>query len=148
MVTFRETAEGITPAMLQGFFVGWPNPPSAETHLRILTYSDAVVLAFDEAADTVVGFATAITNHISCAYIPHLEVLPAHQGQGIGAELVRRMVARLDGLYMVDLLCDPDVQPFYERVGFRRATAMCRRDYDRQAGAETPILVPARPPRP
>lgn len=148
MVTFRETAEGITPAMLQGFFVGWPNPPSPETHLRILTHSDAVVLAVDAAAGTVVGFITAITDHISCAYIPHLEVQPAYQGQGIGAELVRRMVARLDGLYMVDLLCDPDMQRFYERVGFRRATAMCRRNYDRQADAEHPVLLRDRPPRP
>jgi hypothetical protein len=34
---------------------------------------------------------------------------------------------------MVDLLCDPDVQPFYERLGMRRATGMLIRHFDRQA---------------
>jgi len=86
-----------------------------------------------------VGFITAITDHVSCAYVPHLEVVPDHQGNGIGSELVRRMVELLDGLYMVDLLCDPDVQPFYERSGFRRATGMCLRNYDYQAGSDTSL---------
>lgn len=144
MITYQTTPDGVTPAMLTGFFVGWPNPPSPETHLRILQHSAAVVLAVDEAAKRVVGFVTAITDHVTCAYIPHLEVLPAYQGQGIGSELVRRMVDRLDGLYMIDLLCDPDVQPFYDRVGFRRATGMCMRNYDRQSGANPPVLLPGR----
>jgi predicted N-acetyltransferase YhbS len=69
------------------------------------------------------------------AYIPLLEVLPAYQGQGIGSELVRRMLAKLADLYMVDLLCDPGMQPFYERLGMRPTTGMLRRNYDRQAGA-------------
>jgi len=86
-----------------------------------------------------VGFITAITDHVSCAYVPHLEVVPDHQGNGIGSELVRRMVELLDGLYMVDLLCDPDVQPFYERSGFRRATGMCLRNYDYHSGSDTSL---------
>ena len=141
MIQYRTTPDDVTPDMLQGFFVGWPNPPSPETHVRILRHSDAIVLAVDVETTRVVGFITAITDHISCAYIPHLEVLSEHQGQGIGSELVRRMVERLRGLYMVDLLCDPDVQPFYERGGFRRATGMCLRNYDRQSGVESPVLT-------
>ena len=42
---------------------------------------------------------------------------PTHQGQGIGSELVRRMLDTLKAIYMIDLICDPDVQPFYERLG-------------------------------
>ena len=64
---------------------------------------------------------------------PHLEVLPAYQGRGIGSELVRRMLARLDDLYMVDLVCDPELQPFYARLGLRPAAAMVLRRYERQA---------------
>lgn len=30
---------------------------------------------------------------------------------------------------MVDLLCDPDLQPFYEQVGMRRASGMFLRNY-------------------
>lgn len=36
---------------------------------------------------------------------------------GIGSELVRRMLTQLDQFYMVDVVCDPDVVPFYERFG-------------------------------
>jgi ribosomal protein S18 acetylase RimI-like enzyme len=143
-ITYRDTAEGMASSQLRGFFVGWPNPPSPETHLRILAHSDAIVLAVDEETGRVAGFITAITDHESAAYIPHLEVLPAFQGQGIGSELVRRMVERLRELYMIDLLCDEDVQPFYARLGFRHATGMCIRNYGNQDGAPDPVLLPGR----
>jgi ribosomal protein S18 acetylase RimI-like enzyme len=134
MFRYRDNADGVSPAQLRGFFVGWPNPPSSETHLRVLTGSDHVVLAIDDETDAVVGFITAITDGVLAAYIPHLEVLPGFQGLGIGSELVRRMLDRLGNLYMVDLLCDEDIQPFYARLGMRPATGMLIRRYERQSG--------------
>jgi ribosomal protein S18 acetylase RimI-like enzyme len=137
MIAYRDSAAGTTPEQLTGFFVGWPNPPSPETHLRLLRGSNHVVLAIDEAHEhgpRVVGFITAITDGVLSAYIPHLEVLPEYQGRGVGSELVRRMLARLDHLYGTDLLCDPDVQPFYARLGLRPAVGMLVRNYARQAG--------------
>jgi ribosomal protein S18 acetylase RimI-like enzyme len=133
MISYTDSLDGVTAQHLQGgFFVGWPNPPSPASHFRILQQSAAIVLARTEDG-TVVGFITAISDGVSCAYIPHLEVLPAYQGQGIGSELVRRMLDRLRHLYMIDLLCDPDVQPFYMRLGMRPATGMLIRTYDRQS---------------
>ena len=134
MITYTDSIADVTPAQLQGFFVGWPNPPTPATHLRILAGSYAAVLARDDSG-AVVGFITAISDGVSAAYIPHLEVLPVYRGQGIGSELVRRMLARLRQLYMVDLICDEDVQPFYERLGLRRYTGMVLRNYDRQSGS-------------
>ena len=81
----------ILPHQLQDFFVGWPNPPSPEKHRELLGKSDFCLLAIDETTTMVVGFITAITDHVLSAYIPLLEVLPSYQGQGIGTELVRRM---------------------------------------------------------
>ena len=136
---YTSTIEGIAADQLSGFFVGWPNPPSPETHLRVLQGSDAVILAVDNVAGDprprVVGFITAITDGALAAYIPHLEVLPAYQGQGIGSELVRRMLAHLRDFYMIDLICDADVQPFYERLGMRPYSGMIFRNYDRQSGS-------------
>jgi ribosomal protein S18 acetylase RimI-like enzyme len=109
---------GIEPEQLQGFFVGWPRPPSPERHLEILRGSDHVVLAKDGLR--VVGFVTAISDGVISAYIPLLEVLPEHQDRGIGAELVRRLLAELGDLYMIDLVCDEDVVAFYERLGLQR----------------------------
>jgi ribosomal protein S18 acetylase RimI-like enzyme len=135
MISYIDTIAGIGEEHLQGFFVGWPNPPAPATHLRILAGSFAFLLARDDATDMVVGFITAISDGVSCAYIPHLEVLPAYQGCGIGSELTRRMLERLRQIYMIDLICDTDVQPFYARLGMQPYTGMILRNYDRQSGA-------------
>ena len=135
MITYRYSTQGITPDRLQGFFVDWPNKPTPETHLRLLQGSDEVVIAVDDDTGAVVGFITAITDRVLSAYIPLLEVLPGYQGRGIGSELVRRMLARLEGLYMVDLLCDQQLVPFYERLGMRAATGAMSRKHEYQAGA-------------
>jgi hypothetical protein len=44
------------------------------------------------------------------------------------------MLAKLSRLYMVDLICDPEAQPFYERLGMKKATGMMVRRYERQSG--------------
>ncbi len=58
------------------------------------------------------------------AFIPLLEVLPSHRGRGIGSELVERLLEELNHFYAVDLMCDPELQPFYDRFGMHRATGM------------------------
>jgi ribosomal protein S18 acetylase RimI-like enzyme len=113
---YTDRLDGIEPRHLEGFFVGWPNSPSPERHLEILRGSAAVVLARD--SQNVVGFANAISDGVLSAYIPLLEVLPDYQGRGIGSELVRRLIDRLRGLYMIDLCCDAELEPFYRRLGF------------------------------
>lgn len=134
MITYTSVLTDITADALRGgFFAGWPNPPTPETHLRLLQGSTHVVLAQHGAQ--VVGYITAITDGVLAAYIPHLEVLVAYRGQGIGSELVRRMLDTLHALYMIDLICDADVQPFYARLGMRPYTGMIYRNYDRQNGS-------------
>jgi ribosomal protein S18 acetylase RimI-like enzyme len=133
---YLTSAREITAADLTGgFFEGWPNPPSPEAHLRILRGSSHVVLARDVATGQIVGYINAVSDGFYTAYIPQLEVLPAYRHQGIGSELVRRMLAQLAGFYAVDLLCEADLQPFYERMGLTRTAGMLRRDYTRQSGA-------------
>ena len=134
MITYRDAINGISANQLYGFFVDWPGSPDAETHLRLLQQSGAVVIALEEETGRVVGFITAITDGVLSAYIPLLEVLSEWQGQGIGKELVRRMVERLRDLYMIDLLCDEELQPFYERLGFMRSQGMMIRNYGNQSG--------------
>lgn len=59
---------------------------------------------------------------------------PDQLHRGIGQELTRRMLERLGHLYMIDLLCDPELQPFYAKVGMRLAAGMFVRNFDRQSG--------------
>jgi ribosomal protein S18 acetylase RimI-like enzyme len=117
---------GVTPEQLGGFFQGWPNQPGPSKHLAILQGSDHVVLAFDGAR--VVGFITATSDGVLSAHVPLLEVLSEYQGRGIGSELVRQMLEKLSGLYIVDLVCDPELQGFYVRFGMKPYTAMIIRN--------------------
>lgn len=132
MVTYADHTEGIAAVQLQGFFEGWPEHPSPETHLKILKQSSHIVIAKD--GDRVVGFITAISDNVLCAYVPLLEVLPEYRGQGVGKELVRLMLLKLGDLYMIDLTCDSELRPFYLSLGMSAMTAMCKRNYQNQSG--------------
>jgi GNAT superfamily N-acetyltransferase len=127
MIDYTDSLVGIDPRNLDGFFVGWPHPPSPETHLRLLAGSDYVVLALDAETGRVIGYVTALTDGVISSFIPLLEVLPAYQGRGIGQGLMTRMLERLSDLPNVDLLCDPDVMPFYERFGMKPVGGMVLR---------------------
>lgn len=63
---FRTSLDGLSPADLHGFFVDWPNPPTADTLYRILQRSHC--------------FVQAISDGVLSASIPLLEVRPAWQG--------------------------------------------------------------------
>ena len=134
MSTYRDSLEGITADQLIGFFVGWPNPPSQQTHLKILRNADYVWLAVDDSTNRVVGFVNAIADKVLSAYIPLIEVLPEYQYRGIGAELMHRMLATLRYYYMIDLVCDPQRQAGYKSLGMKPISAMMVRNFDRQAG--------------
>ena len=130
---YQTSLDGITEDHLTGgFFEGWPDPPQPEAHFRILQGSTYVVLAIGDDG-MVIGYITAVSDHVSCAYIPYLEVLSDHRGQGIGSDLVRKMVDQLSAFYMIDLSCDEMIVPFYASLGFLPGRAMLMRNLDRQA---------------
>ena len=130
-IRYQSTLEGIRPENLGSHFEGWPNPPSPEAHLRILQGSDFIVLAISP-EERVVGWISSISDGVSCAYIPHLAVLPEYQGLGIGAELVSQMLEQVGHLYMIDLVCDRDVVDFYVKQGFSECVGMVVRNFARQ----------------
>lgn len=132
MITYPDTTEGISADSLRGFFVGWPNPPSTAAHLAILRSSDRVVLALE--GERVVGFVTALSDGVLYACVSLLEVLPEYRRGGIGSELMRRVLGALSNLYAIDVVCDPELQPFYQRLGLRPAVGMTLRDYEHRAG--------------
>ena len=133
---FQSDLNNIGPEQLQGLFKGWPDPPSTDTLHRTLTASYRVSLAVDARSGEVAGFIQAISDGILTAFIPLLEVRPAFRGQGTGRALVTHFLAQLDHLYAVDLSCDEELTPFYERLGFTPGQAMIRRRYSRQSGRD------------
>ncbi len=81
------------------------------------------MVAIDDADDCVVGFVNMLSDGVLTAFIPWLEVLPGYQGQGIGGELMRRILDGTDRFYSVDLVCDAPLVPYYERFGMRGASS-------------------------
>jgi GNAT superfamily N-acetyltransferase len=126
MVDFLTSADGVTADQLRGgFFVGWPSPPSPEQHLAVLKGSQHAAVAVEDGL--VIGFVTVLSDGVLMASVPLLEVLPEHQGRGIGRTLMEVAISKVGELYQLQLCCDDDVRPFYERLGFQRVNGMVRR---------------------
>lgn len=134
MIKYMNTLNNITPNHLNGFFVDWPNPPSVTTHHKLLEKSSYIWLAVDDHTGNLLGFITAISDEVLSAYIPLLEVLPEYKGRGIGKNLVEHMLSTLSGFYMIDLLCDQDLQAFYEQFEMIKTQGMIFRNYQKQSG--------------
>jgi ribosomal protein S18 acetylase RimI-like enzyme len=128
VIAYVTTPDDVRAEDLHGFFVDWLTAPTPERHLAALHGSQHVVLARDTDTGRVVGFVTAVGDGVLSSYLPLLEVLPDYQGRGIGTELVRRMLELLGGTYMVDLSCDEELVPFYERFGMARGVRMALRN--------------------
>ncbi len=112
------------------FFIGWPNRPSQAQFEQLLRNADLVTLAVDNATQTVIGFATAITDHVLSAYIPLIEVHPDYQDMSVGTAMINNLLQRLSSLYMIDLVCDESLVPYYTRFGMKRGIAMSIRRYN------------------
>lgn len=141
MLHYQTHLNNITSDQLKGFFVGWPNSPTEAGLLQILQSSAYIVLAIkegnghntqDEQGSRVVGFVNALSDRLQSAYIPNLEVLPDYQGQGVGKELMKRLLNQLNHLYMIDLCCDETLTAYYEGLGFQKVAGMIRRNYSQQ----------------
>jgi len=70
--------------------------------------------------DKLIGYVDTVSNGVTDAYIQDLTVDPAYQGQGIGTELMNRIIARLkeNKIYMISIVFDEKLLPFYKRFGF------------------------------
>ncbi|MBM6980582.1 MAG: GNAT family N-acetyltransferase [Actinomyces succiniciruminis] len=117
-LTYLTGRGAVAPGQIEGMFVGWPSPPSPQQLVAVMDGSYRRVWALD--GDRVIGYINAISDGVLNAFIPWLEVRPDYQGRGIGAELVRRLLAQLGDMYAVDLCCDPGMLPYYEKLGFAR----------------------------
>jgi ribosomal protein S18 acetylase RimI-like enzyme len=134
MIKYIDSLDNIEAGNLTGFFIGWPKPPSAETLLQILQKSAYIVLAINSETGQVIGFINAISDFTLAAYIPLLEVIPDYQKRGIGKELMRLMLKKLKDLYMIDLMCDKELESFYARQNMKPAFGMMIRNFDKQSG--------------
>ena len=97
--------------------VGWNRMQRDLSDPRLTTTLQ--LFAFDE--NHLIGYAQVVSNHVTDAYIQDVMVHPDYQRQGIGTQLMEKLLSRLeeDGIYMVSVIYGEEVlRPFYERFGF------------------------------
>lgn len=97
----------------------WSSAEKPELLLKALLASHSLITAWEGAK--LVGLGNAISDGFLVVYYPHLLVLPEYQGHGIGAELMRRLIARYAGFHQHILLADGRALDFYRKCGFERA---------------------------
>ena len=127
MINYQCNLENITPDALEGFFVGWKAPYTKEKHYQVLKNSQYIVLAIKN--NKVIGFINALSDQVSHAFIPLLEVIPEEQNQGIGTKLMEIMLEQLNDITNIDLICDQEMQNFYQRFKMFKSHGMIIRKY-------------------
>ncbi len=120
MVTYRLNT-GITAAQLAEVFQSSGIRRPADDLLRLqkmIDHADLIAEAWQE--QELIGIARVLTDFSYCAYISDLAVKKEHQGQGIGAALLKHVKAELSDEVALVLLSAPEAIDFYPKQGYER----------------------------
>ncbi|MFM9942964.1 MAG: GNAT family N-acetyltransferase [Hyphomicrobiaceae bacterium] len=98
---------------------GWSSAQKPELLHKALTNSHTLVTAWD--GGTLVGLGNAISDGHLVVYYPHLLVLPAYHGCGVGRGIIERLKTRYAGFHQHMLVADRATTAFYAKCGFTRA---------------------------
>lgn len=82
-----------------------------------------VVGVYDTRTGAMVGFARAVSDGISLAYLADVYVHPDHRGRGLGLRLVDHMIEQSDGPHFRWMLHTGDAHGLYAKAGFRAPDA-------------------------
>lgn len=84
---------------------------------RMLDHSRVYLGAWD--GSQLVGFARVITDDVYRAFIEDIIVEETWRGQGVGREIVRRLLTRLGHVQEVFLSCRDELVTYYGALGFK-----------------------------
>jgi ribosomal protein S18 acetylase RimI-like enzyme len=96
----------------------WGRGRPRERVQRTVDGSTRVVGLYD--GNRQIGFARAVSDGVTVAYLADVYVLPAYRGRGLGLELVREIVegGEPDWAEVRWLLHTADAQGLYRKIGF------------------------------
>jgi GNAT superfamily N-acetyltransferase len=121
-VELRERVEGERlPQLMELFAAGWWTADRVpEGVAAMLEGSDLVFALVHRPDDRLVGFARVLTDGVYLAVVLDVLVAPDARGTGVGAMLMDAVVRhpRLAAVRSVELVCQPELFPFYRRWGF------------------------------
>ena len=96
--------------------VGWNRMDQVYRDPRLQSF--CCIGAFD--GEKLVGYVDCVSNGVTDAYIQDLMVHPSYQGQGIGTQLMNRIIDYLKckQIYMISVIYDASLKSFYKKFGF------------------------------
>ena len=118
-IQLKTNDSGIDWNEVAGLFtaVGWGT--REPEHLReAFAKSTFKCFAFDEAK--LVGFGRTIDDGRYYATVVDMIVHPDYQKKKIGTKIMHNLQNAMEGFLYITLTAFPDVQPFYNRLGWRR----------------------------
>ena len=95
------------------------NPGSESCYSSPFMTSYYHIACYD--GEKLAGYVDAVSNGLTDAYIQDLMVAPAYQGQGIGTELMKRIITRLKEkkIFMISIVYgNEELASFYKKFGF------------------------------
>jgi predicted N-acetyltransferase YhbS len=96
---------------------GWQHRVSdAEKFKKMLEHTTRTIVAIDD--ERVVGFARALCDEVSNGYLSMVAVAAKRRRQGIGREMVRRLIKEDAGITWV-LRAGRGSEAFWEKLGFK-----------------------------
>jgi GNAT superfamily N-acetyltransferase len=99
----------------------WGRGRTAELVEETVARSQRVLGLYHD--DRQVGFARAISDGVTLAYLADVYVLESYRGRGLGLELVREMVEGGEGWPVRWMLHTADAQGLYSKLGFSEGAA-------------------------
>ena len=96
---------------------GWSHRvESASRFATLVQNSDHAIVAV--ADDIIVGFARAISDHLSNGYVSMLLVLPSHRRMGIGRSLMKYLLGQSSGITWVLRASRDGAKELFSSLGF------------------------------
>ena len=97
----------------------WANGRPWDAHQRSVTAPGVRCFGIVTSTGETAAYCRLVTDGVLFAWLGDVVVLPGHQGQGLGKELIRRVVAEqeADGIRRI-LLRTADAHGLYEQHGF------------------------------
>lgn len=101
--------------------VGWSNYTNNPAML-LQAYKSSLYILAAYADDKLVGILRAVGDGASVVFLQDLIVLPEYQRQGIGSQLMRKVMDRYADVYQLQLLTEASEKniAFYEYLGLKR----------------------------
>jgi GNAT superfamily N-acetyltransferase len=117
------------PYLMDLFASAWWAAGRTTSEVRqMLAASDLVLALVHRPSGRLVGFARVITDEVYLAVVLDVIVAAGSRGSGLGAMLMDAIVGhpRLAAVRSIELVCQPELMPFYRRCGFTEQVGSSR----------------------